>query len=352
MDEYPTPFVCIDEARMQRNIEEMQAWVEGRGARLRPHFKTHRSGDVARRQLDAGAVGLTCSDLAQLNALVAMDIDDIFLSSPVQLDPASWPALRRAAASKQVTYSVCSPASAVALGRALEAESSAAVWLEIEVGCHRTGVSASKCVDLAVAAIESGLTVTGIFGYPGQGYEPGRAQAASQDERRALGVAAERLKEAGVHIDHISAGSSPTVIFAEPGLVTEYRPGTYVFGDRQQVGLGAIGAERVALTVTSTVIAREDDRIVLDVGGKGLGRDLQPWLAGHGSVLAPDGVPISRLYDHHAIIDSWDGTNLQPGERLSVYPNNVNSTLALQSAVLFRFADDTDACIVELVHDT
>jgi D-serine deaminase-like pyridoxal phosphate-dependent protein len=224
MDAYPTPFVCIDEARMQRNIEDMQAWVEGRGARLRPHFKTHRSGEVARRQLNAGAIGLTCSDLAQLNALIALDIEDIFLSSPVQLDPASWPALRRAAASKLVTFSVCSPVSAAALGRALGADSGATVWLEIEVGCHRTGISASKCVDLAEAAVESGLDVTGIFGYPGQGYEPGRAQTTSQEERRALGVAVERLKEAGVHVDHISAGSSPTVVFAEPGFVTEYRP--------------------------------------------------------------------------------------------------------------------------------
>jgi D-serine deaminase-like pyridoxal phosphate-dependent protein len=348
---FPTPFAHLDEGTLHGNIAGMQRRVSDLHAGLRPHFKTHRSAHVARLQLQAGAVGFTCSDLAQLNVLSEMGIEDIFVSSPIQLDRAVWPTIRRAAVTGRVTFSVCSSAAADALADALGPASAVRTWLEIDVGCHRTGVAPEGCVEVGRRAAAAGLDVCGIFGYPGQGYQPGHAEAASAHERQELGRARKMLDAAGLRLRHISAGSSPTVRYAEVGLITEYRPGTYVLGDRQQVALGAAAPDAIALKIISTVLESSPERVVLDVGGKGLGRDAPPWLSGHAAVDSMSGPVVSRLYDHHAVVDDWRGRRPQPGERVPVFPNNVNSALALQSVVLMARSLDGRGQVVELVHD-
>jgi D-serine deaminase-like pyridoxal phosphate-dependent protein len=349
--EFPTPFARIDPERLHENVGSMQRWVAGLGAQLRPHFKTHRSAYVAQLQLAAGAVGFTCSDIAQLNTLIALDVRDIFVSSPIQVDPATWPVLRRAAATGRVTFAVTSPESVRALATALGAGSSR-VWVEIDVGCHRTGVAPSACLAMAEAARAAGLAFDGIFGYPGHSYHPGDAQRVSDQERELLDAAVQHLERGGVTVAHVSAGSTPTIRYAAPELITEYRPGTYVLGDRQQIALSAIGPASVALTVTATVLASDGGRVVLDAGAKSLGRDAPPWLNGHGTVGALDGPTISRMYDHHTVVDEWSGRLPAVGDRLEVHPNNANSTLALQSAVILAGGHDSVGRLAELVHDT
>jgi D-serine deaminase-like pyridoxal phosphate-dependent protein len=349
---HPTPFARVDRSILQRNIESMQTWVASRHAQLRPHFKTHRSAYVADLQLRGGAAGFTCSDLAQLNALLALGVDDILISSPVQLDRASWPSLRRAAISERVTFSVCSQEAVDALAAALDGLAPARTWIEVDVGCHRTGVMAWCCAELATRAIRGGLDVCGLFSYPGQGYRPDASLHASAQERSELQMAYCALTAVGVDVCDISAGSSPTLPFAIPGFITEYRPGTYVLGDRQQVALGASDPQDVALSVTSTVLEYSGGRVVVDVGGKGLGRDAPPWVAGHGAIESLDGPIITRLYDHHAVVDAWPDTPPVPGERVAVYPNNANSCLALQSTALLADPNESCATVIELVHDT
>jgi D-serine deaminase-like pyridoxal phosphate-dependent protein len=349
---FPTPFAQLDEHRLRENIDRMQGWVAGRRAGLRPHFKTHRSVHVARRQLQAGALGFTCSDLAQLNALLGLGIDDILISSPVQLDRAAWPAVRRAALSGRVTFSVCSRPAADALAAALGPDSRARTWLEIDVGCHRTGMDPEHCSDVGRRAASAGLDVCGIFAYPGQGYHPGAAELASAQEREGLAGAHAALTDAGLRLRHVSAGSSPTVRYAEAGLITEYRPGTYVLSDRQQVVLGVAEPAAIALTIISTVLESRLERVVLDVGGKGLGRDDPPWLPGHAAVGSVGGPVVSRLFDHHSVVDDWIGERPKPGQRVAVLPNNVNSALALQSAVVMVVGTDRSGRVIELVHDT
>lgn len=348
---YPTPFASINAELLRSNIETMQSWVTSHGARLRPHFKSHRSVHVAELQIVSGAVGFTCTDVAQLNALLALGIEDILVSSPIQLDRGTWPALRRAAASGRVTFAVTSEDAVRALNAAVGRRAGTRVWVEIDVGCHRTGILPGACAAPALVARECGFDVAGIFGYPGQGYQPNEARNASSQERRSLEQAAAELDNVGVHLRHVSAGSSPTVRFATPGFVTEYRPGTYVLGDRQQVALGAVSAAAVALTVTATVLQSEEGRVVLDAGGKSIGRDHPRWLEGHGAVGASDGPVISRLFDHHAVVDDWDGAQPREGERVPVFPNNANSTMALQSAVIFWWKDGATR-LGDLVHDT
>jgi D-serine deaminase-like pyridoxal phosphate-dependent protein len=171
--------------------------------------------------------------------------------------------------------------------------------------------------------------VVGLFTYPGHAYLPGRSREASEQEHDALELGALELARAGFEPEHVSAGCTPTMPFARSGVVTEYRPGTYVFGDRQQLMLGSVDRSQVTLSVMATVVAVHGDRLVLDAGGKALGRDAPRWLPGYGQLLDGSDALVTGLYDHHAVVESYAGPPLTVGDRVPILPNNANSVMAL-----------------------
>jgi D-serine deaminase-like pyridoxal phosphate-dependent protein len=201
--------------------------------------------------------------------------------------------------------------------------------IELDVGCLRTGVQPSQCGELARAAARLGFRVLGLFSYPGHSYMPGRPAEVSEQERSCLEAGALELARAGFEPQHVSAGSTPTVPFARPGAITEYRPGTYVFGDRQQLMLGSVSRSTLALEVVASVLAVHGERVVFDAGGKALGRDAPRWLEGYGELQNGSAAVIDRLYDHHSVIERYAGPTLSVGDRVSILPNNANSAMAL-----------------------
>jgi len=327
--EIATPFALIDGRRLRQNIDAMQAAADSIGAALRPHFKTHRTIAIARLQRDAGAIGVTVATVPQLVAASEVLGCPVLVSSILQGSGASSPELRRACDAGEVAFAIESDRSIELLRTALGPDVGADVVIELEAGCMRSGVPASDCGALAAAAARSGFQVTGIFTYPGHAYIPGRAEEASAEELAALELGARTLRSAGFDPRVISAGSTPTMPFASPGVATEYRPGTYVFGDRQQLTLGSVQRADLAVTVVATVVAIHGDRVVLDAGGKALGRDAPRWLDGYGELADGPHTPIARMYDHHAVVDAYTGPRPSVGDRLAIVPNNVNSVLAL-----------------------
>ncbi len=328
--ELATPFALIDARRLRRNVADMQQAMDGVGASLRPHFKTHRTTAIARLQRDAGAIGLTVATAAQLETVRTELGCPVLVSSLLQ---AGVPGLHEASTDDGVIFAIESERSVELLRSAVGPERSPGVMIEVEAGCLRSGVPAPQCGALARSASRQGFRVVGLFSYPGQSYIPGRARDASEQELEALETGARELRNAGFEPEHISAGSTPTMPFARPGVATEYRPGTYVLGDRQQLGLGAMARERLALTVIATVVAVHGDRLVLDAGGKALGRDAPRWLPGFGQLASDSETVIGRLYDHHSVIDSYRGPDASVGDRLSILPNNANSVMALLRSV-------------------
>jgi D-serine deaminase-like pyridoxal phosphate-dependent protein len=324
-----TPFALIDARRMRRNIVETQEGIAGIGAALRPHFKTHRTAHVAELQLGAGAVGLTIATGAQLSAVKREFDCPVLISSLLQADCSIARDLETACAGGGVMFSIDSERSIELLRSAVGPDVVPDVMIEVDVGCLRTGVHPSDCGDLARISSRLGCRVVGLFSYPGHSYIPGQASEASDQEQAALELGALELARVGFDPEHISAGSTPTIRFARSGVVTEYRPGTYVFGDRQQLALGAMERSQLALTVVATVVAMHGDRIVLDAGGKALGRDAPRWLSGYGELSCGSETVITRLYDHHAVVESYDGAPLGVGDRVSIIPNNSNSVMAL-----------------------
>jgi D-serine deaminase-like pyridoxal phosphate-dependent protein len=323
-----TPCLVVDVDVMTANIAAMAATAAERGLALRPHAKTHKSPEIARRQLAAGAVGLTVATVAEAEVFVAAGCTDVLIAYPLWVDAARGARLRALREQARIGVGVDSAEGAEAVarhaGRGLE------VLVEVDSGHHRTGVEPAAAGGLAVAAARAGLRIAGVFTFPGHGYAPGGSARAALDEAEALAAAAESLARAGVPATVRSGGSTPTAAFTAAGTVTELRPGVYVFGDAQQWELGTADASALALVAAATVVARAPGRVVLDAGSKVLGADRPPWASGFGRVLDHPGARVTALSEHHATVD-WPGPAEPPqrGDVVSVVPNHVCAAVNL-----------------------
>lgn len=322
-----TPYVAVDPARLDRNIAATQAFCDARGIALRPHAKTHKSVDIARRQLAAGAVGLSVATLGEAEVfadLVAGHGRDVLVAYPVRPD---LDRLRALAARVRVVIGVDDLA-----GVEAAAAAGVAVSVEVDPGLGRTGVAPASAGQLAAAARERGVEVIGVFTFPGHGYGPGAAAAvAAADEARALVAAGESLTAAGVDAPVRSGGCTPTFAHTDASVVTELRPGVTVHLDAQQVALGVATVDEVALTVVATVVSDAvAGHVVLDAGAKILGVDRPAWVDGHGLLPAFPAARIERIWEHHGVVTIPPGTPAPAvGDRVQVIPNHVCSVVNL-----------------------
>jgi D-serine deaminase-like pyridoxal phosphate-dependent protein len=321
-----TPCLVVNLERLEANLAGMAALLAGRGVALRPHTKTHRCTAIARRQLEAGAAGLTVASLGEAEVFADSGADDLFVAYPLWAAGPKAARLRALHERVRLRVGLDSAAAAAVLaaavagsGRPLE------VLVEVDAGLRRTGVAPAAAGAVAAAAGRAGLAVVGAFTHGGHAYGgPERVAAAAADERRALERAAEALARAGFDAAVLSAGSTPTAALSAAGAVTEERPGTYVFGDRQQVALGACRPGQVALVVAATVVsAALPGQVVLDAGSKALALDRPAWLAGHGELPAWPGLTLTRLTEEHGVAEVAAGAaRPQPGEVVAVVPNH------------------------------
>jgi D-serine deaminase-like pyridoxal phosphate-dependent protein len=338
-DTIDTPALIVDLDRLEANIAAMADHARRGGVALRPHVKTHKSVAIARRQLDAGAVGLTVAKLDEVEALVDGGIDTSIL---LAYQIVAAPKLARTidlAARTRLTVAVDSVEGA----RRLAAAASAAgltleVWVEIDSGLARCGVVPADAPALArVIADLDGLRLTGMFTHAGQSYgasSPAEVEAIAEAEARAVVDAAFATRAMGIDVETISAGSTPTARFldAASGL-TEIRPGTYVFYDALQVALGSAAPDQCALTIATTVISRPaPDRAVVDAGSKTFGLDKgahsSSLLDDYGTLVGAEG-RLNRLSEEHGTLDVPAGAAPAIGDRLRFIPNHVCSTANL-----------------------
>ncbi len=323
-----TPCLVVDLDIVDGNIERLATGARDRGVVLRPHVKTHKSVALARMQLEAGAAGITVGTVGEAEVMAAGGIGDIFIAYPVWAEGTR--AERLAAVHQAVTLSVGidSVEGAERLARAVEGtERPLTVLVEIDSGGRRTGVAdPAEILRVAAAARSAGLRVVGVFTHGGHSYrDPHAPIPAAADEVAALGAAAAVLRDTGHVIEVISAGSTPTGVLSAAGEVNEIRPGTYLLGDRQQLVLGAVPPDGLALVVAATVVSTAvPGQVVVDAGAKSLTKDRASFLEGFGLLPAyPDAV-IERLFDYHGAIAIPDGTRApELGEIVAIVPNHV-----------------------------
>lgn len=318
-----TPHLRLDVAVLDRNITAMSGLARSAGVALRPHAKTHKCPEIAARQLGAGAVGLAVATIGEAEVFAAAGFDDLFIAYPLWVDADAG--ARLAALGDRVRLAIgCDSAEAAANLRGLPLE----VLVEIDSGHHRSGVAPASAGELAARVADLGLGVRGVFTFPGHSYSPTGRHSAAADEAAALATASAAMEAVGVPALVVSGGSTPSAAFVEGAPLTELRPGVSVFGDAQQVELGTIGFDAIALTIEATVVSLAGGRVITDAGSKVLGADRAPWASGFGRVL---GVPEARnvaLSEHHSIIE-WPGPQPALGSRVLLVPNHVCNAVNL-----------------------
>src|SRR4051812_48748341 len=222
---HDTPYLAVDLDVLDRNLDRTAALARAKGVTLRPHAKTHKCPEIARRQLDLGAVGLTVATLGEAEVFVEHGSTDVFVAYPVWLDDARAHRLRALAERATVAVGIDSALSAARLGHLVPG---LAVLVEVDSGQHRTGVPPVEAGDVAAVARAAGLDVRGVFTFPGHGYAPEGRQSAARDEAAALTMAADSLLARQIEPRVLSGGSTPTLEASlATGVATELRPGVY-----------------------------------------------------------------------------------------------------------------------------
>ncbi|WP_018180790.1 alanine racemase [Jongsikchunia kroppenstedtii] len=339
LDAIDTPFLCVDPAILDRNIAKRAEHARSTGLALRPHAKTHKCLEIARRQIDSGATGLTVATIGEAEVFGDAGFDDLFIAYPLWLTDSKSRRLRSIADRARLTLAIDSVDGARRLFDGLGAAASAVdVLVEIDSGHHRTGVAPADAGPVARAAADAGLRVTGVFTFPGHGYSPGDRVAAAIGESTAIACATDELRSVGIEPVVRSGGSTPTVAAADAGVLTEIRPGVYPFNDAQQIELGSCDFDDVALTAIGTVVHRRDRVAILDAGSKILGADKAAWATGFGRIANDPHARVTALSEHHATVE-FAGSAPDLGTRVCVIPNHVCNAVNLVDELVVD-ADD------------
>ena len=328
--ELDTPALRIDLDRMERNLEEMAALARERGVQMRPHIKTHKMPEIARKQIALGAVGITVAKLGEAEMMARAGLRDIFVCYPL-IGEIKLRRLRELAREVNMMTIVESAEGARGLSSALAGEAKPLdVLLDLEVGYGRVGVVQERA-GLLAELVDSlpGLRLRGVCIHEGNVYgEPDpecRAQLAHEQVGKMLAIARD-LQSRGHNIEIVSSGSTPGARYTlEVEGITEIRPGNYVFYDTMQVALGTTDLDHCALSVVTAVVShQESSRAVIDASAKALALDKGLGIAarGHGWVVEHPGIIVERLSEEHGWLQLEDGETVQIGDRLEVIPNH------------------------------
>lgn len=311
--ETPSPVVDLD--RMERNLSRWQARCDELGLTSRPHVKTHKCTEIARRQLELGATGLTCQTLGEAEVMADAGFHDLLVPTNVVGEIKLG---RLARLLERANLTVAADDERILPGLARAATSSAQplrVLVECDTGNGRLGVSTP--LDAAALAGEVGrfpsLRFGGFLTYP-----------APAGAREFLAAAVEDAERHGLSVETVSAGGTPAMWSADAlrPTVTEYRAGTYVYHDRTTVNAGAATLDDVALTVCATVIGRPaPDRAILDAGSKSLSSDRSP-AEGFGLVLEAPESTLVRVDEEHGYVELAKGDALELGQQVRIVPNH------------------------------
>lgn len=351
-----TPALILDRSALERNTARMTERFRRLGLRLRPHTKTAKSIDVARLALAGNFGGITVSTLREAEYFADHGINDIIYAVSIIPDKLGRVAalVRRGVRLTVITDQV--PVAEEVSRRALELGIDLEVLIELDSGERRAGVLAGSDALIELGrAIHNlpALRLAGVLTHAGHSYQ-GRSidaiQRVAEDERACAATAAERLRAAGLPVEVVSIGSTPT---ATHGLsyegITEMRCGVYMFCDVFQSEIASCSREDIAVSVLATVIGHRPDinSALIDAGALALSKDRStgapglPEDIGFGLVMDVTGsrridrVTVGHVYQEHGMLVS-DGPfpfdELPVGTRVRVLPNHACMTAAMYDA--------------------
>jgi len=336
IDELITPVVLLDRNRLDENIQAMQDVCNANGVQLWPHIKTHKMVEVAKRQLAAGAQGLTCAKVGEAEVMIASGVKRIFIAHSL-VDVRVAPRLAALADQLEELYvAATSPGQAEALDRVAEAtDRPLKVVMAVDTGLHREGVrdieGAIKVAEIVAACPQ--LELAAVYTHEGQMYG-----ASVEEQVEKTQAVLSRMIEVRDAVDPslpLWPGCSVTAkIMAESGKVQVVRPGAYMFGDMSlSVSSQVMDRADVAVHILATVVDRPEPGLALiDAGTKVFSSDKsRSGLNG----IAADGRDIQAfgLNEEHGYLRGGDVDSLKIGDRIKIMPPHVCTVINLTDSV-------------------
>lgn len=341
-----TPCVVIDVKKAEENIIRMQEEADDCGCKLRPHIKTHKMPYFANMQLAHGAAGITCAKVSEAEIMADGGAQDIFIAYPMVGEFRVRRVIALGKRVKRLILGVDSMECARPLNEAAkEAGLILEVRLEVDTGAKRTGVVRTEAATLAaeIAALTS-LKLTGIYTFKSLVFqdEPTEdPEKAAEEEGLLMEQIAHEIRTAGIPIEEISAGSTPTGMgVARSGKVNEIRPGTYIFKDYMLCKERSAKMEDIAVRIYATVVSTPcKEYAIIDGGTKTFPMDIlldvPPYhYPGYALVEGNEDLRLRRLNEEHGILISQKGdTGLCVGDMVCLIPIHVCTAVNMQNHV-------------------
>jgi D-serine deaminase-like pyridoxal phosphate-dependent protein len=341
-----TPCIVIDVEKTKENIVRMQKAADDIHCALRPQIKTHKMGCFAVLQMEAGAAGITCAKISEAEIMARDGLDDIFIDYPLAGAFRLHKAVNLSRQIRRLILAVDSIEGASALNRAAKAAGiSFEVRMEVDAGAKQSGIVFEKL--LALGRYTGGcrnLRLTGMYTRESpvcRDETAAGAIPAEAEKGELMAEAARRLREAGIPIQDISAGSIPAGMgAAKTGLVTEIRPGAYIFNDYMRYKAGMAALQDIAAHFYVTVVSTPgEDYALIDGGSKAFPMDipLETPPCYHTSYAMTDGrddLRLNRLYGEQGMLSCVRGkTGLRAGQVLRMIPLHICPAVNLQNEV-------------------
>lgn len=329
--ELETPVVIVDLDVLEQNLHRLSEYANQHGLKIRPHTKTHKIPAIAQMQIDSGCHGITVAKSCEAAVMVSGGLDNILVAYPVFGDT-KVSRLAELARQRRIIVAVDDLVTVQSLSAAAQrADSTIHLLIELDVGMRRCGVSSpEQAVALASAIAQlPSVRFAGITCYPGHIWShPNEQSSALKAVSTKLESALQRLSASGFGCEIVSAGSTPTTFNSHLiPVLTEIRPGTYVFNDRNTISVGACDISQCALKVMATIVSTAvPGRAILDGGTKTFSSDrlLSGTQTGFGHVLEDPAIFFESMSEEHGQLDiSKSDSKLSVGDKLSIIPNHV-----------------------------
>jgi D-serine deaminase-like pyridoxal phosphate-dependent protein len=333
-----TPALLLDLDAFEANLGRMMAAVQGSKVRLRPHAKSHKCVEIARRQVAIGAVGICCQKVSEAAVFARAGIADILVTNQV-VGEAKIRHLVELARMARIGVLVDHPAQVAALLAATRAQqASLDVYVEVDVGSHRCGVAPTDAGTLAQRIVQSPpLRFAGLHCYHGAAQHlrsPGEREAAIAKAAQATREARRQVEQLGIRVAVVTGAGTGTFIHErDSGEFDEIQPGSYIFMDADYRANQAAPADvpfEQALFVLSTVLSRPDRaQAVLDAGLKASSVD-----SGMPQVWQRPGLRYLKASDEHGVVVGNGVTSLELGEKLLLVPGHCDPTVNLYDQLI------------------
>jgi len=341
LKEIDTPALIVDLDKFEANLARMMTAVSGTGVRVRPHAKTHKSVEIARQQVEAGAIGVCCAKLGEAEAMLAGNINDVLITNEIVGATKMHRLALVARAYAPARLGVC--VDNIEIARQLAAvcvaeQAMLDVYIEVDVGQNRGGLTdAAEIVQLAQMVHASpSFAFRGLHAYAGLAQHrrgvPERRAAAQAAALRAA-AARDAVLAAKLPCEVVTGGGTGTFAYdVASGVYTEVQPGSYLFMDvdyAKNEQDSAVPQFDVSLFVLATVMSLQEERATLDAGLKAFATDLGP------AHPAFEGWRVRNVSDEHTVLmRSDEATAIKLGDKALLVPSHCDPTVNLHEWIV------------------